>query len=358
MRSAKLKQRNAAEEQGHSAKEAGGDEEADQSKQQTDDSVRPSRPRAPRPMKPDPSAYNDPTIYEAAFTNVKATPPRNFHKLKKRRAPTPTRKLGDNERAEDAGSIHGDTETVEKSSSDISEETKILQQKLATLNAQLRYIDQKAKKLSAAQPHPAVQKSNDSSCDDLAMPAGAISNSDQPLVAEPPDQPTINDEEVLFHPEVDPQTNTRVRFDLDNVTVINDYITRYLFESLSSSEEDDYFDQSGCEEQTADQSEFIEVADQELDREDNSEQSQSYETSNLTSQNSHELENIPAAITCDFPTNAGNDIMTGDTIDEEPETDLQDGEDSVTEDWPAPPYPDIILEEDGSDQIEGECLYP
>ena len=207
-------------------------------------SERRSRPSRPKPMKPPASAYENLISSEAVFSNAKATPPKNFHKLNKRRAPTPTRRLAD--KTEQGIDDEITTGCATKNSLVISEETKMLQQKLATLNAQLNYIDKKAKRLSAAEHktthvseslHSSENQTDDvdatksiqqnaSICEDLEK--RITPDSDQMQGQHQIDEP--NDHIAAF-------PSSRVRFDLENTIVINEYITRNLFETLSSSDE-------------------------------------------------------------------------------------------------------------------------
>ena len=73
------------------------------------------------------------------------------------------------------------------------------------------------------------------------------------MIRRPP-RSTLFPYTTLFRSQMGANSPSRVRFDLENTIVINEYITRYLFETLSSSDEDDYFGQSDAEEQTLDQS--------------------------------------------------------------------------------------------------------
>ena len=224
-------------------------------------SERQSRPGRPKPMKPPASAYDNLISSEAAFSNAKATPPKNFHKLKKRRAPTPTRKLSD--KTEQRIDDEITTGCATKNSIEISEETKMLQQKLATLNAQLNYIDQKAKKMSAVEHktthvskshHSSKNQSDDVDATESIQQDDSSSEDVEKRITPDSDQVQAQHQTDEPNDQIGANPPSRVRFDLENTIVINDYITRYLFETLSSSDEDDYCDESDAEEQTLDQS--------------------------------------------------------------------------------------------------------
>ena len=315
---------------------------------------RPSRPSQPKPMKPPASAYENLISSEATFSNAKATPPKNFHKLKKRRAPTPTRRLADNT---DQG-IDDEIMTgcATKNSTEISEETKMLQQKLATLNAQLNYIDKKAKKLSAVEHKTThVSKSHHSSenqTDDVdAMESiqqdASISEDLEKRITPDSDQVQAQHQTDEPDDQIGANSPSRVRFDLENTIIINDYITRYFFDTLGSSEEDDYFDHSDAEEQTLDQSVAFSEPDDSL--------SGSGVENSYSPGHAEELSDgfsgfdtvtgVPVKLNClDFESDAMNENYEEEAVE-----------------WPAPPTDNILLEqvteegESPENLSEGQC---
>ena len=315
-------------------------------------SERQSRPGRPKPMKPPASAYDNLISSEATFSNAKATPPKNFHKLKKRRAPTPTRKLSD--KTEQRVDDEITTGCATQNSQEISEETKMLQQKLATLNAQLNYIDKKAKRLSAVEHktthvskshHSSKNQNGDVDAMENIQQNALISEELEKRITADSDQVQAQHQTDESDEQIGANPSSRVRFDLENIIVINDYITRYLFETLSSSDEDDYFDQSDSEEQTLDQSAALSEPEDSLSGVENSGSPGHAEELSDGPSGFNTVTEVPVELNC---------------LDSEGGAVNENYEEEAVE-WPAPPTENIILEqvteegESPENHSEGQC---